>query len=239
MSTMGGQKQNCEALIPANCAEAARDRELDHARVASSWVPTVHDAGPVISEIKHEYTRPTAWPQDTQQVPKMSNPPTQASTSKIARPFASKRVSGIISSLEDAAARYPRATAPSALNTTNTKQYRAALSTEAKPITRTRADSRSRPTSPTKKPSSDGLLSRPKTPTTPRKDAQSPTPFVSEMDVSRIDPEDALIDAETVDAGDVSADEAEAAPHESGREDKVLVSIRYVIARKQTIYQLK
>lgn len=50
------------------------------------------------------------------------------------------------------------------------------------------------------------------------------------MDVSRIDPETALVDAENVDAGELSVDidEHELAALAQGKEDKVLVSVRYV-----------
>ena len=53
----------------------------------------------------------------------------------------------------------------------------------------------------------------------------------SEMDVSRVDPEEVLVDAQNVDAADVSADIDEAwlaTVSDPGKEDKVLVSIRWV-----------
>ena len=56
--------------------------------------------------------------------------------------------------------------------------------------------------------------------------------MTSEMDVSRVDPEEVLVDAQNVEPGDVSADIDETwlngADH--GKEDKVLVSIRYGLA---------
>ncbi|KAI0697920.1 kinesin-domain-containing protein [Cytidiella melzeri] len=160
----------------------------------------------------------------------MSVPPTPGTTTRIARPtpFTPKRpLSTTSGPTHDDVTRLPRSTTPSgALNTTNTKQYRAALSTEARAATKTRSNSKPRPLSPTKKPSSDGLLSRPKTPTTPRKGSASPTPFMSEMDVSRIDPEEAVVDCETVEAADISTDIVESMLNDYGQEDKVLVSIR-------------
>lgn len=53
------------------------------------------------------------------------------------------------------------------------------------------------------------------------------------MDVSRIDPEQALVDAETVDTNDLSLEMDGDHEHslrmlEYGKEDKVLVSVRYV-----------
>lgn len=49
------------------------------------------------------------------------------------------------------------------------------------------------------------------------------------MDVSRIDPEEALVDFQTLEPGDVSADidESQLPTLDYGKEDKVLVSIRY------------
>lgn len=46
------------------------------------------------------------------------------------------------------------------------------------------------------------------------------------MDVSRVDPEEVLVDFETVEPGDVSAEIDESFLKETGRDDKVLVSIR-------------
>ena len=45
-----------------------------------------------------------------------------------------------------------------------------------------------------------------------------------------MDPEEVLVDFETVEAGDVSLDMDEAVLNDYGREDKVLVSIRYEFA---------
>lgn len=49
------------------------------------------------------------------------------------------------------------------------------------------------------------------------------------MDVSRVDPEEVLVDFETLEPGDVSGDidESQLPTPEYGKEDKVLVSIRY------------
>jgi centromeric protein E len=53
------------------------------------------------------------------------------------------------------------------------------------------------------------------------------------MDVSNVDPEQVLVDAQTVEPGDLSAeiDEAwlRAAHKDPGNEDKVMVSIRFVL----------
>ena len=166
----------------------------------------------------------------------MSGPP-PATASKIARPLP-RWPPPTATSLDDIS-RLPRSTTPiSALNSTTTKQYRATLSTEAKPGVRSRHNSNARPFSPTKQASSDGLQSRPKTPTTPRKGAPSPTPFMSEMDVSRVDPEEVLVDCETVDPADISTDLFEGMLNGHGQEDKVLVSIRYVVSshRVGTVY---
>lgn len=60
-------------------------------------------------------------------------------------------------------------------------------------------------------------------------------PAASEMDVSNVDPEEVLVDFQTVDAGDISGemDEAwlRAAGLDHGKEDKVMVSIRFVNLR--------
>ena len=64
----------------------------------------------------------------------------------------------------------------------------------------------------------------PRSPTRP----SSLMPMESEMDVSRVDPEQALVDYQTVDvdlSGDV--DESLLDFREYGKEDKVLVSVRY------------
>jgi hypothetical protein len=52
------------------------------------------------------------------------------------------------------------------------------------------------------------------------------------MDVSRVDPEEVLVDAQNVEPGDVSGDidEAWLTGKDHGSEDKVLVSVRYVIS---------
>ena len=52
------------------------------------------------------------------------------------------------------------------------------------------------------------------------------------MDLSRIDPEEALVDFQTLEPGDVSGDidESQVPTYEYGKEDKVLVSIRYAFA---------
>lgn len=49
------------------------------------------------------------------------------------------------------------------------------------------------------------------------------------MDVSRVDPEEALVDFQTLEPGDISGDidESLLPTPEYGKEDKVLVSIRY------------
>ena len=56
-------------------------------------------------------------------------------------------------------------------------------------------------------------------------------PSKSEMDVSRVDPEEVLVDFQTLEAGDISGDLDDAAWLRSGldhgKEDKVMVSIRY------------
>ena len=67
---------------------------------------------------------------------------------------------------------------------------------------------------------------------TPRRaDSPSLLPAASEMDVSNVDPEQVLVDFESVEPGDVSGeiDEAwlRAAELDHGKEDKVMVSIRY------------
>lgn len=53
--------------------------------------------------------------------------------------------------------------------------------------------------------------------------------MISEMDVSRVDPEEALVDYQNVEAGDISGDIDESMLQDYGTEDKVLVSIRYVV----------
>lgn len=59
-------------------------------------------------------------------------------------------------------------------------------------------------------------------------------PATSEMDVSNVDPESVLVDFQTVEPGDVSGeiDEAwlKAAARDHGKEDKVMVSVRYVLS---------
>ena len=58
------------------------------------------------------------------------------------------------------------------------------------------------------------------------------------MDVSRVDPEEVLVDAQNVEAGDVSGDidEVWLTGKDHGNEDKVLVSVRYVISRHFIIW---
>lgn len=111
----------------------------------------------------------------------------------------------------------------SSLLSSNTKRYKAAISTESKPRAKQIAGLAVVPGSPKK---SDG--GRPKTPTTPRRntaDESFLSSNTSEMDVSRVDPEEALIDFETVEAGDISADIDPSTLSESAQ-DKVLVSVR-------------
>lgn len=59
-------------------------------------------------------------------------------------------------------------------------------------------------------------------------------PATSEMDVSNVDPESVLVDFQTVEPGDISGeiDEAwlKAAARDHGKEDKVMVSVRYVFS---------
>lgn len=63
-------------------------------------------------------------------------------------------------------------------------------------------------------------------------------PATSEMDVSVVDLESVLVDFETVEAGDVSGeiDEAwvKATLLDHGSEDKVMVSVRYVVLSTRT-----
>ena len=159
----------------------------------------------------------------------MSVPPTP---SKIARPipYTPKRTLSTASLADNvvgqSSAPPSRATTPGTVPP-STRKYKAPLTTEARPRTL------SKPPSPMKR---DRTTSRPTTPTTPRRGAHSPLPptEVSEMDVSRVDPEAALVDSETVEAGDVSVDLDEADLNDYGREDKVLVSIRYVICNLQS-----
>jgi len=47
------------------------------------------------------------------------------------------------------------------------------------------------------------------------------------MDVSRVDPEEVLVDYQTVEPGDMSGDLDDGQIPDYGKEDKVLVSIRY------------
>lgn len=60
------------------------------------------------------------------------------------------------------------------------------------------------------------------------------------MDVSNVDPEEVLVDFQTVEPGDISGelDEAwlKAANLDHGKEDKVMVSIRFVVTPLRTIY---
>ena len=152
-----------------------------------------------------------------------------SSTSKIARPapFTPKRTLSLATG-DDSDSRLPRSTTPSLLG--NAKRYKAPLSSESR--TRLNLKPGSVPPTPSRSKSRDAP--RPKTPSSPRKGSDSPllTPHVSEMDVSRVDPEEALVDFETVtEVGDISADmdEVEAMlGADYGKEDKVLVSIRYV-----------
>jgi centromeric protein E len=157
----------------------------------------------------------------------MSVPPTP---SKIARPtpFTPKRPLSMASYDDIGRGPPSRATTPS-LIPPSAKKYKAALTSEARPRTM------SKPPSPTKRAPGDGTHSRPRTPTTPKRGSHSPLPMVvSEMDVSRVDPEDALVDFETVEAGDISVDLDQVALNDYGREDKVLVSIRYVVCFRDT-----
>jgi centromeric protein E len=65
-------------------------------------------------------------------------------------------------------------------------------------------------------------------------------PATSKMDVSNVDPEEVLVDFQTVEPGDISGelDEAwlKAANLDHGKEDKVMVSIRFVVTPLRTIY---
>ena len=55
-------------------------------------------------------------------------------------------------------------------------------------------------------------------------------PVTSEMDVSKVDPEMVLVDSQTVEPGDLSGEIDETAlDFDHGKEDKVMVSIRYFI----------
>ena len=60
----------------------------------------------------------------------------------------------------------------------------------------------------------------------------------SEMDVSRVDPEEVLVDAENVDVDlSVELDDAFLKTLDHGKEDKVLVSIRYVVFDSELYFQ--
>ncbi|KAI6138788.1 P-loop containing nucleoside triphosphate hydrolase protein [Pisolithus tinctorius] len=127
----------------------------------------------------------------------------------------------------------PRATTPSILGA-KAKKYKAALSTES----RLRTNKSSSPVllspvpeSPPKSSSYDGT--RPKTPSTPRGTSPNPAIFMSpgdmSTDVSRVDPGEVLVDYRTVEPGDVSGDlEDDNQIPDYGKEDKILVSIRYI-----------
>ena len=142
-----------------------------------------------------------------------STPSSKSRTVPSKLPFTPRRPPSVIS---DAST--------SSLLSSNTKRYKAAISTESKPRAKQIAGLAVVPGSPTKK--SDG--SRPKTPTTPHRNTADESLLssnTSEMDVSRVDPEEALIDFETVEAGDISADIDPSTLSESAQ-DKVLVSVR-------------
>ena len=117
---------------------------------------------------------------------------------------------------------------PSVTNTT--KKYKAALSTESR-IRAAKAPAHAALSPVPGTPTKDG--SRPKTPSTPRGASPAPASFMGpgdmSMDVSRVDPEEALVDFQTLEPGDISGDidESLLPTPEYGKEDKVLVSIRY------------
>lgn len=120
------------------------------------------------------------------------------------------------------------------------KKYKAAITVDAKPrikakssisslhsaagnLEAPRTPTRSRPTTP--------IPGSPRNTPTKRPQSRCEDVFMeSEMDVSRIDPEQALVDAENVEI-DLSAemDEREVRSLLYGQEDKVHVSVRYVI----------
>lgn len=61
-------------------------------------------------------------------------------------------------------------------------------------------------------------------------------PATSEMDVSNVDVEEVLVDSNTVEPGDISGEmdeawlrAAAAGDREHGNQDKVMVSVRYVL----------
>src|SRR5882762_9836702 len=155
------------------------------------------------------------------------------STPKPSRPipFTPKRPLSAASQHRD----LPRSSTPASAAMSSIKKFKATLTSESRTH---RLLSKSKPLnsvpgSPAR--SSSGLdVTRPRTPGTPR--SRSPLPggpaMTSEMDVSRVDPEEVLVDAQNVEPGDVSADIDETwlngADH--GKEDKVLVSIRYGLA---------
>jgi centromeric protein E len=58
------------------------------------------------------------------------------------------------------------------------------------------------------------------------------------MDVSRVDPEEVLVDAQNVEPADVSGevDESLLPGRDHGKEDKVLVSIRYILTTHSFYY---
>lgn len=164
--------------------------------------------------------------------------PSTPSGSKLGRPapFTPRRPLSMAStsstSSTDLTARIARTNSNSSLLSSTHKKYKAPLSVESrsKNFSKTKTVLAPVPGTPTKK---EGTTSRPRTPVTPRRaDSPSLLPAASEMDVSNVDPEQVLVDYQSVEPGDVSGeiDEAwlRAAELDHGKEDKVMVSIRYV-----------
>lgn len=158
--------------------------------------------------------------------------------SKLTRPipFTPKRpISSVSGSSTDLSSRLSRLTTPGILSSTH-KKYKAPLSSES----RSRILPKAKPVLPTVPgtPANTSTSSdaRPRTPGTPGRKSATDSPLLmpstSEMDVSHIDPEEVLVDFQTVEPGDISGemDEAwlRAADLDHGKDDKVMVSIRYV-----------
>ena len=148
--------------------------------------------------------------------------PSSALPTKLARPipFTPKRPPSSTSDL-------PRATTLSVLNSMH--KFKAPLSSEARLRFSSKAKSvlLGTPASPPKKTPVDGT--RPRTPGTPKRTGAESPMFMtaSEMDVSRVDPEEVVIDYQTIEPGDLSGEVDEALLQEYGKEDKVLVSVRW------------
>ncbi|KAH8113581.1 kinesin-domain-containing protein [Phellopilus nigrolimitatus] len=115
------------------------------------------------------------------------------------------------------------------------KKYKAAISSESRTRTTSRAKTPSSldlPSTPTRTALSRSTTPLPGSPRTPKR-SQSRCDDIflenemSEMDVSRVDPEEALVDAENVEVDlSVELDERELRSLKYGGEDKVLVSVR-------------